>query len=322
MNLRLRAVSAAEYAREVLPDTAPLWAHGRDFETYVRQTAEIASSPYGRASYATQALCADDTRILASFKRYERTARAGNAHLQAMGIGAVFTPPAQRGRGYASAMLALALDDARARGGDFAYLFSDIHPQFYRELGFHDLPSRTISLRAGALSGERIAAEPLRERDWSSARACFDEMERQRPFSLLRTPTVWSWIRMRLRHSAESPDGQPVRLAVRRAKTVAAYVIGTREPKHDAFVLDEVAFGGEKDAALVAPLLRSAAGDLQRVVGWLPPAPVRNLLPRGSVRRRSDAVLMIAPLSPRGAAFLRAAQASGASDAMWALDHI
>lgn len=322
MNLRLRAVSAAEYAREVLPLTAELWAHGRDFETYVRQTAEVAASPYGRASYSTQALCGDDTRILASFKRYERAARTGSAPLLAMGIGAVFTPPEQRGCGYASAMLALALDDARARGCDFAYLFSDIHPQFYKEVGFHELPSRTISLRADALSGERIAAEPLRERDWSLARACFDAMEQPRIFALLRTPTLWSWIRMRLRHSAESPDGQPVRLAVRRTKSIAAYVIGRREPKHDAFVLDEAAFAGDEHAALIVPLLRSAAGDLRRIAGWLPPAPVRKLLPRGSVRRRSDAVLMIAPLSAGGAAFLRAAQSSGASDAMWALDHI
>jgi GNAT superfamily N-acetyltransferase len=322
MNLRLAEIAAAQYSRQVLPLTEPLWANGRSFEAYVAQTEEIAHSAYGRRAYRTLALTDGNSGILASFKRYEREARLGKQLLRAIGIGAVFTPEEQRGKGYASAMLGLALDEARAAGFDFAYLFSDIHPQFYKELGFAELPSRSISLRADALSGERADAEPLTERDWPGVRHCFDAMEAHRTFALLRAPMVWNWIRLRLRHGSEHPKGQPVHLAARRAKSVVAYVIGQREPKHDAFIVDEVAYASESHAQLVPALLRSGAGDLRRVVGWLPPAPVRALLPRGSVRRRSDAVWMIAPLSAGGTAFLEAAKASGSADGVWSLDHI
>lgn len=322
MELRLRETCAEEYAREVLPLTAPLWANGRSFEAYVAQTAEIAASPYGRRAFRTLALSAGGSQILASFKRYERAARAGGRELRALGIGAVFTPPELRGRGYASAMLALALDAARKDGFDFAYLFSDIHPLFYKELGFIELPSRSLSIRADALSSERIAVDALQERDWSGVRRCFEEMEAARAFALVRKPMVWDWIRIRLQHGSEHAQGQPIRFVLRRAKRVIAYVIGQRETKHDAFILDEAAYTGEEAARMMPALLRNAAGDLRRIAGWLPPQPLRTLLARGSVRRRSDAISMIAPLSAAGAGFVKAAQSTGIADGIWTLDHI
>lgn len=322
MNLRLEEIPAAKYSEQILPLTEPLWANGRSLETYVAQTEELANSPYGRRAYRTLALTDGSSRILASFKRYEREARAGRNRLRAIGIGAVFTPEPERGKGYASAMLGLALDQARKGGFDFAYLFSDIHPQFYKDLGFVELPSRSLSVRADTLNGTRIKTETMTEGDWPGVRRCFDAMEEARPFALLRAPMLWNWIRMRMRHCSEHAKGQPVHLVVRRSKSIVAYVIGQREPKHDAFVLDEVAYADESAAKLVPALLRSGAGDLRRIVGWLPPAPVRALLPRGSVRRRSDAIWMAAPLSAGGTAFIEAANTSGNADGVWSLDHI
>ena len=119
--ITLRRLEAAEYVRDVLPQTAALWAGRRDFRTYVAQTLEIAESGYGRRYYRTFALF-DGERMVASFKRYDRIARAGSERLRACGIGAVFTPEEYRGRGYASVMLATALDVARAGGYDAAFL--------------------------------------------------------------------------------------------------------------------------------------------------------------------------------------------------------
>jgi hypothetical protein len=260
--------------------------------------------------------------VLASFKRYERDARVRGTRLRGFGIGAVFTPQEHRGHGYATAMLGLALDEARRDGFDFAYLFTDIHPQFYKELGFAELPSRSISLRADSLCDQRISAQALDEHDWTSVRRCFDACDAQREFGLIRSPVVWDWIRTRLRHRFEHPKGQPVYLAVRRAKAIVAYVIGQREPAHDAYVVDEYAYADARGAECIAPLLRNAAGDLRRIVAWLPPAPARSLLPRGSVRRRTGAVWMMATLSAAGSRFLERAKATGTSDGIWSLDHI
>ena len=321
MRFRLEEVSAQDYAQHVLPLTQPLWGHGRPLDVYREQTTQLAHTTYGRKSYRTLALTGDGA-MLASFKRYERDARVAQYRLRAIGIGAVFTPEEFRGRGFASAMLAMALDQARAAAVDFAFLFSDIHPQFYKELGFSELPSRSISVRADSLSFERIAAQPLAQRDWSAVRACFEAMEGARSFGLLRNPAVWNWMRARIEHHASRQDAQPVNLAVRKGNTLAAYVLGQREPRHDAYVLDEFGYAGEAGRRLIPALLRYAAGDLRRIAGWLPPLPARSVLPRGSVRKRSDAILMVAPLSPGGAHFVESARQSSAADAVWSFDHI
>lgn len=321
MTLHLAEISAQAYAERVLPLTEALWANGRSFESYAAQTTELAQTPYGRKSYRTLVL-SDGENILATFKRYERDARAGNERLRAMGIGAVFTPEPFRGQGFASAMLGMALDDARACGVDFAFLFSGIHPQFYKDIGFAELPSRSISLRADSLTPARIDAQPIGDRDWSGVRACFDAMEAARDCALIRSPAVWNWLRARMIHASQQAHAQPVNLAVRKGRSITAYVIGQREPLHDAYVIDEIAYAGNGARDLVPALLRCAAGDLRRIAGWLMPAPVRSVLPRGSVRRRSNAIFMIAPLSAGGKRFLECAQQTGSADPVWSLDHI
>ena len=319
--MRLRELSAERYAAEVLPLTAELWAGRRSFETYVSQTLEIAGSGYGRRHYRTFGLCEGDT-LLASYKRYERALHAGRARLRALGFGAVYTPNDLRGRGYASAMLAMALDDAKRAGYDVAFLFSDIRPQFYEELGFRELPSRAISLRADSLAADRITVTRMSDDDWGGIRRCFEVRESLRPWGFVRTPLVWEWIRLRVRHGSEHAVGFETNLVVRRGRSVLAYVMGARVPEYDAYVVDEYGFAGEDAAKLVCPLLRSAAGDLRRVAGWLPPDGARELLPRASVRKRSDAVFMAAGLSAGGAAWLGRAAASSASDGVWSTDHI
>ncbi|MEO6834939.1 MAG: GNAT family N-acetyltransferase [Candidatus Tumulicola sp.] len=320
--MRLRDIEPDDYARQVLPQTAALWAGRRDFGTYAAHTLEIARSPYGRRHYRTAGLF-DGATMLASFKRYERVMHAGAHRLRAVGIGAVFTPPERRGHGYASVMLGSELDRARASGCDVAYLFSDIRPQFYAALGFTELPSREVSLRADGLPAARLNLAPLEERDWDAVRRCFDRCERRRPAGFLRTPLAWDWMLMRMRQGSERAGGQPTNLVVRRpGRGISAYVLGARDPERDAYALDEFGFADDAAAEIVPALLRAAAGDLRRVVGWLPPGSARELLPPGTVRKRRQAIFMAAPLSPAGALAVSALAASAASDPCWHADHI
>lgn len=318
--LILREIPPAEYAENVLPLTASLWAGSRDMRTYVENTLAIARSPYGKRSYRTMG--AYDGDLVASFKRYERVLRIRNDRLAAIGIGAVFTPETFRGRGYASAMLATALDHARRAGKDLAYLFSDIHPRFYKQLGFVELPSRAISVRANAFAGRRFPIDALAERDWSGVQRCFEALESAREWSFVRTPTVWNWLRLRQKHGSEHGSGQATHLVARDRRGVRAYVLGQREAAHDAFVIDEFGYADEGARDLIAGLLRAAAGDLRRVIGWLPPAGGRDCLARGSVRKRKDALFMAAPLTPAGAELIRAASVAGPGDGLWSTDHI
>ena len=319
--MRLGEIAPGDYARDVLPLTAPLWAGRRSFDEYAAQTIAIARTPYGRRHYRTVGLL-ERGALLASFKRYERTIREGPRRIRAVGFGAVFTPPELRGRGYASVMLAMALDLARAEGFDVAYLFSDIRPQFYAALGFRTLPSRKISLRADSLPSKRLEVARLGDADWNGVRHVFELCDGRRTASFARTATTWSWIEERVRRASEHADGHQTNLVVRR-RGVYAYVLGMRVPKRDAYVVDEYGYADDRAAAVLPALLRAAAGDLRRIVGWLPPSGARELLPACSVRKRTRAILMMTPLRPSAEALVSKLCASAArADFCWATDHI
>lgn len=318
--LALREIDAETYAESVLPLTAGLWSGNRDLDAYVKNTLAIARSPYGKRFFRT--IGAYDGKLVASFKRYDRSVRFGNNRLEAIGIGAVFTPEPFRGRGYASVMLATGLDEARRSGKDLAYLFSDIHPRFYKQLGFVELPSRSISIRADAFTERRVPIQSLAESDWSGVGRCFENLERTRTWSLIRTPTVWNLLRMRLQQGSVHAEGQAANLIVRDRRGVRAYVIGQREAAHDAYVVDEFGYADDSAREFVGGLLRAAAGDLRRIIGWLPPAGGRECLPRGSVRKRKEAILMAAPLTAAGAEVVAAASGGGHADGLWTTDHV
>jgi GNAT superfamily N-acetyltransferase len=320
--LALATLGADEYVRDVLPHSQLLWAGARTFDEYVGEFRATAASAWGRRRFRTIGLRVDGT-LVASCKRYARVLRCGEHTYEAAGIGAVFTPEALRGRGYATALLGAFLDSERALGTDLAYLFSDIRPAFYENLGFIRLPSRTVTLRADTLPADRIAVAALDDDDEPAMRRTFDAFNVRRWFAFARTPLDWEW--QRLRASSREHAGQPIRFGVWRGRTLAAYVTGRRVPAADAFVFDEYAFARDADANAIGPLLRAAAGDLRKVQGWLPPALARGALPRGAVRARTDAITMVVPISPPFRAAWQAgapAVRAGDADPVWSTDHI
>lgn len=318
--LSLRRIEAGDYVRLVLPETAALWAGRRDFCTYVAHSLDVAHSGYGRRHYRAFGLY-DGKQMVASFKRYERAAHLGTLRVRAYGIGAVFTLPEYRGRGYASAMLGAALDDSRAGGYDLAFLFSDIAAQFYAPLGFVALPSREFSLKADTLPSRRLTPHALGDGDWAGVERCFALGEGARAFGFLRTPLVWEYIRLRLLQGAAIMSGTPASFALQRGHRVVAYVLGMRIPERDSYVVDEFGYADDETAQTMPALLRAAAGDLRRIVGWLPPA-ARSALPAARVRKRKHAVFMALPLTPNGKRFVAALSTSGNTDPCWHADHV
>ncbi len=321
MTLALRSIDAESYSRIVLPLTAPLWAAGRDFESYARHTLELARSGYGRNHYSTIGLY-DGALLCATCKCYEREVRVGERTLKALGIGAVFTPTELRGRGYGSAMLAALMDREHAAGSDALYLFSDIAPAFYEALGFVAFPSRVFSLRSDDLPHARMSIKQATPEDRAAIRRLFSRHERSRPWSFKRTPLFWEWLYLRTRHGSEHPGDDALTFVLREGSRVDAYVTGVRSAAHDSFIVDELGIRDERERDLTAPFLRSAAGDLRRIVGWLPPEPIRRMLPRGSIRRRKDAIFMVAPLTRAGHLWVRSSSGTGIGDAVWSTDHI
>jgi hypothetical protein len=322
-DLVLEPIAIEDYVRDVLPATFDLWGDGRTFDRYAEDFRSVAGSAYGKRRPFTVGL-REDGRIVCSCKNYDRELRANDRPLRATGIGAVFTPESERGRGFASVMFGAMLDAEREAGRDLAFLYSDIHPAFYERLGFDTLPSRLITLRAASLDGARSGATALEHKDWPAVRRCFEALDRTRAWSFRRTPLVWDWMRARW-NAPPSAGAQSVQLVVRRARSIIAYVIGRRVLREDAFVIDDFAFDGDPGREVVGPLLRAAAGDLRRVTGWLPPEGAREALPRGSVRSRKSAILMVAPLSTVARTWWsenKEGVARSNADATWSGDHI
>jgi len=116
------------------------------------------------------------------------------------------------------------------------YLFSDIHPAFYERLGFVQLPSRAIVLRADTLPHARIPARTLGDDDWPAIERCFAALDATRTFALTRPPLIWEWLRLRARSRVER---LLVRLGIMRGRRLVAYVLGRRFPAVDSFALDD-----------------------------------------------------------------------------------
>lgn len=319
-DIELVPISADEYVRDVLPHSAHVWSYGREYDEYVDDFRAMVRSAYGRRRLRTIGLRVGSV-LVSSCKRYERELRCEGQPLRAVGIGAVFTPAFLRGRGYASALLGALLDRERDDGADLAFLFTNIHPLFYERLGFAALPSRTISLRATSLEPRKLDAAPIERGDWPGVQRCFDALDARRPFGLRRTALVWDWIRSRRAWSA----ADRVDLAVRRGRTIVAYVTGRRDVRADAYVFDEFGFADDDARGAIAPLMRLAAGDLRKVVGWLPPDAAREALPGGAVKRRREAIAMLAPLSAIARARWNAAKESifaDRADRVWSGDAV
>ena len=89
---------------------------------------------------------------MCSAKRYDLSLRLDGRIRRVLGIGAVFTPPAHRGRGCARELITRMLDTAVTEGQEFAMLFSEIAPAFYERLDFVPMPLLEATPRSGSES--------------------------------------------------------------------------------------------------------------------------------------------------------------------------
>jgi predicted N-acetyltransferase YhbS len=124
---------------QVLNDTFSLWNDGLSREHYAKAWAAQLKTPWGRQHLDRVALV-DGPHVLSSAKRYDLTLRIDGRIRRVLGIGAVFTATAHRGRGFARELLTRMLDTAVTEGQEFAMLFSEIAPAFYEQLDFVPVP--------------------------------------------------------------------------------------------------------------------------------------------------------------------------------------
>jgi predicted N-acetyltransferase YhbS len=131
---------------QILDDTYSTWHDGLARPAYGRFYAAQAATPWGRAHLRRRALVEGDG-LLASAKLYAFDAVLDGRPIKVAGIGAVFTPPASRGRGAARELIERLLERAAADEADLALLFSEIGPEYYARLGFTSIATTNRQLR-------------------------------------------------------------------------------------------------------------------------------------------------------------------------------
>lgn len=139
MALIVLPASGPEVER-ILDDTFPLWRDGLTRAAYGRFWTAQIRTPWGSGHLGRVAL-QDGRHLVSSAKRYDLAYRIDGRIRRVLGIGAVFTPPAYRGRGAARQMLTQLLETAEAEGYEYAALFSEIAPAFYEQLDFVPVPT-------------------------------------------------------------------------------------------------------------------------------------------------------------------------------------
>jgi GNAT superfamily N-acetyltransferase len=137
---------------QILDESWPQWGDGLTRQAYGQYNAAQLRTPWGRTHLARVALV-EDGRLLASAKRYRFTTRLDGREAPTVGIGAVFTPQAARGRGYATRLIEQLCDEARADGCALAILFSEIGSAYYERLGFRIVPHTTSDVIVKTTAG-------------------------------------------------------------------------------------------------------------------------------------------------------------------------
>lgn len=148
---------------EILDGTYPIWGEGLSRVAYEKWNRAQMATIWGRANLHRVVLV-DGQRVLSSAKRYDLEALAGGRRIRVLGIGAVFTHPSLRGQGHAAALIDAMIADARARGCEFALLFSEIGASYYERLGFRVIAQRVPTIevirKPGAPAALVRAGEP------------------------------------------------------------------------------------------------------------------------------------------------------------------
>jgi GNAT superfamily N-acetyltransferase len=305
-----RLVTAdARLTERILDGTHSIWSEGLDRTDYSRWQRAQLDTAWGRGHLRRLALL-DGDDLLTSAKRYDLTANLGGDRLPILGIGAVFTPPAHRGRGHARRLIEAMTLDADQRGCRAALLFSEIGPAYYESMGFEVVRRDDLAFDATACRPSAPVGRPGEARDLPAMADLNSRMRRPSGFALERSADLIDFGLVRRRRLAELSTSSRLAvewLVVEDGGRLAAYLIATRRPR--GLVIEDcgdVEPTGAQVAELVAALLTRPSFHPPIVHGWLPEA-FRGWMRPAGPRGTTEHVMMMKAIG--GAARLTVAGA-------------
>jgi len=291
---------------QILAATFDIWHEGLDARAYRRYYTAQLGTPWGRSHLHRWALVnAGD--VLASAKVYDFAGALDGRSMRLAGLGAVFTQPGHRGRGYARMLVDRLVDRAAAEGADLALLFSEIGPDYYLRLGFTGVPRSDLTLRVIESSRRGAPMTLVRagnENDLANAADMGRARSQSSRFKLDRDRELiqFAIAGKRLLAGLGPPGAREVQFFVAEegAAAVAYVCISTRGSTWTIEEAGDRDPAGARLGAILQALIARDPGVVRPTVrGWLPAdfhPPQIEVIGRSP----SAEVMMIRPLTARG----------------------
>jgi len=176
---------------EILDHTYTVWHEGLTRAAYGQWNAAQLRTPWGNRHLHRVALIGDEGTLLSTVKHYRYDIRLRGQEGWMWGLGAAYTPPAQRGRGYAGELIERLIRQARDEGALLAGLFSEIGSPFYERLGFHVVPFDEVTVTVTRKGGSpAMLVRGGEERDLEAVAAMHAVRAADAPFVLRRDASM------------------------------------------------------------------------------------------------------------------------------------
>lgn len=296
-------VAEGALLEHILDHTFPIWHESLTREAYGRWNGAQLKTPWGRGHLQRFALVADDGTLLASAKRYRYPVRLDGREGWMCGVGAVFTPRPQRGRGRASQIVEQLVEQSRQEGALLAGLFSEIGAAFYQRLGFAVVPLDEVTVTVARKGGSpAMLVRGGEERDLEALAAMHEVRAAGVRFAVRRSPSLigYALAKKRLIAGLGPPGLRQVEFFVAEEGTSAvAYVVLSENPK--GWTLEEAGdrdpAGARLGAMLQVLLAREPSCPTPLIRAWWPrsfPAPPQLEL---TARSNASDLFMVRPLA-------------------------
>ena len=288
--------------QQVLDASHPLWSDGLSPRAYRLFNAGQLRTSWGHRRLRRYALLDDRGELLTSAKRYDLTLRVDGRQIDAVGIGAVFTPQDHRGNGHAAAIISRIVDAATVDGAELALLFSEIGTRYYKRLGFTSVPRNEVVFSVVEKPGApMVLVRAAEERDVPAVTALATAMAASHRFAVAPTEDFirYSLSKKRLLAGLSAPGALTVEFfIVEEGAGAVAFVLLTTACEDDVVLEmcgDRDPAGARVGAMLQVLRARTPADDPVSIRGFLPPGwlPPQLVINKTSV---PAGVMMVKPL--------------------------
>jgi GNAT superfamily N-acetyltransferase len=245
-------VAEGRILEEIIDATFPIWSEGLTRDAYARWNAAQLRTPWGQDHLRRFALLDDRGRWVATAKRYLWPICLDGRDGTMCGLGAVFTRPDDRGRGYAGAIIDQLIERSREEGAVIAGLFSEIGERLYRGLGFVTVPMDEVDVEVERKHGApAMLVRSGEQRDLPALAGMHATRTAQVKFAIRRDPSLIEYSLSKKRLLAglgfgAGPRGsrQTEFFVVEEGASAVAYVVLSVTPA--GWTLEEA---GDRDAA-------------------------------------------------------------------------